>query len=44
MVNPFKDGMLSQACPMADVLGSLQEQLGELRMLKENAEMVMAPA
>lgn len=35
MIRPFKDGMLSQACPMSDILSDLTNQLDELRSLKE---------
>lgn len=45
MVNPFKNGMLEQACPMENVLGSLVDQLNELKLLKEAVgEIDMAPS
>ncbi|QDS78084.1 hypothetical protein FKW77_003774 [Venturia effusa] len=44
MVNPFTEGMLQKACPMSDIFSSIAEQMAELKMLKENAEFVMAPA
>ncbi|KAF2147426.1 uncharacterized protein K452DRAFT_304267 [Aplosporella prunicola CBS 121167] len=33
-VRPFKDGMLSQACPMSDIFAELGAQLAELKQLK----------
>ena len=44
MVRPFKDGMLQQACPMADILGEVASQLGELKALRRQADFDMAPA
>jgi adenylate cyclase len=44
MVHPFKQGMLENACPMADVFSTLSEQIAELKMLKENANFDMAPS
>jgi adenylate cyclase len=44
MVHPFSNGMLEQACPMADVFSALNEQLNELKMLKENVDFEMAPS
>jgi adenylate cyclase len=45
MVNPFKNGMLEQACPMENVLGTLADQLNELKMLKEAVgDFEMAPS
>jgi len=37
MVRPFRPGLLHDACPMEEVLGSLSKQLEELRVLKSNA-------
>ncbi|SMR56502.1 unnamed protein product [Zymoseptoria tritici ST99CH_3D1] len=34
MIRPFAKGMLSQACPMEDILGDLTAQLSELKTLK----------
>ena len=44
MIRPFKEGMLSQACPMSDILGDVASQLNELKMLKEQADFDMAPS
>jgi adenylate cyclase len=45
MVRPFKDGMLTQACAMEDVLSTLAEQLNELKLLKESVgDFEMAPS
>ena len=44
MVRPFKDGMLEQACPMADVLAEVASQLDELKVLRRQADFEMAPA
>lgn len=44
MVRPFKDGMLEQACPMADILGEVASQLDELKVLRRQADFEMAPA
>jgi len=44
MINPFKPGMLQQACPMSDILSTITEQMAELKMLKENANFEMGPA
>jgi len=48
MVRPFKDGMLEQACPMADILGDVASQLNELKVIRRQAEEAdgfeMAPA
>lgn len=44
MIRPFADGMLSQACPMSDILGELQAQLDELKTFKAEADFAMAPA
>ena len=44
MIRPFKEGMLSQACPMSDILSDVASQLGELKMLKEQADFDMAPS
>ena len=38
MVRPFKNGMLEQACPMADVLAEVASQLDELKMLRQQAD------
>jgi adenylate cyclase len=38
MVRPFKDGMLEQACPMADVLAEVASQLDELKVLRQQAD------
>lgn len=37
MIRPFKDGMLSQACPMSDILNELTGQLNELQSLRQQA-------
>jgi adenylate cyclase len=34
MIRPFANGMLSQACPMSEILGDLTAQLSELKTLK----------
>lgn len=34
MIRPFANGMLEQACPMAEILGDLTSQLDELKRLK----------
>jgi adenylate cyclase len=44
MIRPFKEGMLSQACPMSDILGELSSQLEELKTYKEQADFTMAPS
>jgi len=44
MVNPFNQGMLNNACPMADIFSTLNEQMAELKMLKESSNFEMAPA
>jgi adenylate cyclase len=44
MVRPFRDGMLEQACPMADILGEVASQLDELKVLRRQADFEMAPA
>ncbi|KAF2173730.1 hypothetical protein M409DRAFT_16004 [Zasmidium cellare ATCC 36951] len=45
MIRPFKNGMLSQACPMSEILGDLTSQLEELRSLKEQVgEMDLMPS
>ena len=48
MIRPFKDGMMTQACPMSDILGELSSQLNELQSLRkeasEQAEFTMAPS
>jgi adenylate cyclase len=44
MVRPFKDGMLEQACPMADILSEVASQLDELKVLRRQADFEMAPA
>ncbi|KIW05758.1 hypothetical protein, variant [Verruconis gallopava] len=44
MVRPFKYGMLSQACPMDEVLGALADQLNELKILKESVGFEMSPS
>ena len=44
MVRPFKDGMLEQACPMADILGEVASPLDELKVLRRQADFEMAPA
>jgi len=44
MIRPFKNGMLSQACPMSDILDDLTSQLSELKHLKEEADFPMAPS
>jgi len=44
MVNPFKQGMLQQACPMADIFSAINDQMNELKLLKDNANFDMAPA
>jgi adenylate cyclase len=42
MIRPFKNGMLSQACPMSDIFASLAQQLEELKILKEAVAFEMA--
>jgi adenylate cyclase len=45
MVQPFAAGnLLQQACPMSDIFAELASQLGELKILKENAAFEMAPS
>ena len=44
MMRPFKDGMLDQACPMADIFSDLTSQLAELKAYKENNDIDMAPS
>ncbi|KAK5115157.1 hypothetical protein LTR85_009915 [Meristemomyces frigidus] len=45
MIRPFKDGMLTQACPMSDILGELTSQLEELKTYKQQeADYELAPA
>ena len=45
MLRPFKDGMLTQACPMSDIMADLASQLEELKSYKEqDAEFESAPA
>ena len=44
MVHPFKDGMLDQACPMADILETVSSQLEELKTMKEQVDFDMAPS
>ena len=45
MMRPFKDGMLTQACPMADIMGDLASQLEELKSYRaQEADFESAPA
>ncbi|KAI9654020.1 MAG: cysteinyl-tRNA synthetase [Alyxoria varia] len=44
LVRPFHQGMLTQACPMTDILGGLSNQLAELKTLKEQIDIDMAPS
>lgn len=48
MIRPFKDGMMAQACPMANILGELSSQLNELKSLRQEASeqsgFTMAPS
>lgn len=44
MIRPFKNGMLDQACPMADIFSDLSSQLEELKAFKENNDIDMAPS
>ncbi|KAF2724254.1 PP2C-domain-containing protein [Polychaeton citri CBS 116435] len=44
MVRPFRDGMVSQACPMSEILGDVASQLEELRTFKEQVDFSMAPS
>lgn len=44
MIRPFRNGMLEQACPMADIMGELTAQLDELKQLKAEADFSMAPS
>ena len=44
MIRPFKDGMLTQACPMSEIMSDVASQLEELKMLKEQADFTMAPS
>jgi adenylate cyclase len=34
MMRPFKNGMLNQACPMAEIFAELAAQLNDLQALK----------
>jgi adenylate cyclase len=34
MMRPFKNGMLNQACPMAEIFSELATQLNELKTLQ----------
>lgn len=43
-MRPFKDGMLSKACPMSEILSDLALQLEELKTFKEQADFDIAPA
>lgn len=36
LVRPFRDGMISQACPMSDIFAELTAQLQELQILKQS--------
>lgn len=44
MIRPFKDGMLSQACPMDDILTQVSTSLAELAELRRQADFDMAPS
>lgn len=44
MIRPFSNGMLTQACPMSDILGEVQSQLDELKMYKAQEDFEIAPA
>ncbi len=44
MIRPFKDGMLSQACPMDDILTQVSASLAELAELRRQADFDMAPS
>jgi adenylate cyclase len=44
MVRPFRDGMLSQACPMAEIFASLTSSLQELQVMKQSVDFDMAPS
>jgi adenylate cyclase len=44
MIRPFRNGMLSQACPMSDILNELSSQLTELKTMKASADFDMAPS
>jgi adenylate cyclase len=44
LVRPFKNGIFTQAAPMADIFKELNEQLQELALLKTNADFAMADA
>jgi adenylate cyclase len=34
MMRPFKNGMLNQACPMAEIFAELATQLNDLQAMK----------
>ena len=45
MLRPFKDGMLTQACPIAEIMSDLALQLQELKSYKDQAaDFESAPA
>ncbi|KAF2862295.1 PP2C-domain-containing protein [Piedraia hortae CBS 480.64] len=44
MVRPFRDGMLDQAGPMADILTELASQLAELKAIRADMDFPVAPA
>lgn len=44
MLRPFHNGMLTQACPMAEILSDLSSQLEELKSFKEQTDFAMAPS
>ncbi|KAB8345871.1 hypothetical protein FH972_022926 [Carpinus fangiana] len=44
LVYPFKDGILSNACPIGDIFKALAEQLSELNTLKASIDIDMADA
>lgn len=44
MIRPFSNGMLDQACPMAEILSELSSQMDELKWFKEQADFTMAPS
>ena len=44
LVRPFKQGMLDKACPMAEIFQELSGHLGELKAIKEQIDIEMAPS
>jgi len=42
LVRPFRNGIFTQAAPMADIFAELHAQLQELEILRTSADFTMA--